>query len=154
MDAKTLQQMLQSVGLPPWAGIRDIERPGWANQVIETAWPYLDKATSDAIILSVDPILQDYCPPFLTSIRFDKFTFGSGTACVRLIFSPLLPYFPCFGAISVSLASRPNLDFDLRVVGSDITLVPGDEGKVEADIFVVWAGDPEVVLGVRTAGDS
>ncbi|KAK3271178.1 hypothetical protein CYMTET_20453 [Cymbomonas tetramitiformis] len=179
MDAKTLQQMLQSVGLPPWAGIRDIERPGWANQVIETAWPYLDKATSDAIILSVDPILQDYCPPFLTSIRFDKFTFGSvpatvegvkvydtgdegkveadifvvwagdpevvlgvrtagdsvrvpvavtelqGTACVRLIFSPLLPYFPCFGAISVSLASRPNLDFDLRVVGSDITLVPG-----------------------------
>lgn len=27
--------------------------------------------------------------------------------------------------IEISLATRPKLDFDLRVVGNDITLVPG-----------------------------
>ena len=30
----------------------------------------------------------------------------------------------------------------------------GNEGSVEADIFVVWAGNPNVVLGVRGAGRS
>jgi Ca2+-dependent lipid-binding protein len=47
------------------------------------------------------------------------------SGCVRLIFKPLLPYFPLFGAIEISLASKPEVDFDLRVIGSDITLVPG-----------------------------
>jgi len=33
MDTKSLQEVLQTMGLPPWAALRDIERPGWANQV-------------------------------------------------------------------------------------------------------------------------
>ena len=47
------------------------------------------------------------------------------TGTVRLIFKPLLPVFPLFGAIEISLASKPEVDFDLRVIGNDITLVPG-----------------------------
>ena len=37
MDAASLAQVLQTLGLPPWAALRDIERPGWANQVCHPA---------------------------------------------------------------------------------------------------------------------
>lgn len=33
MDSGSFQEVLQTLGLPPWAALRDIERPGWANQV-------------------------------------------------------------------------------------------------------------------------
>jgi len=47
------------------------------------------------------------------------------TFTLRLIFAPLLGVFPCFGALTIALMDEPQLDFDLRVVGGDVTLVPG-----------------------------
>ncbi len=44
---------------------------------------------------------------------------------LRLIFAPLIGTFPCFGALTIALVEPPELDFDLRVVGGDVTLVPG-----------------------------
>ena len=44
---------------------------------------------------------------------------------LRLIFAPLIGVFPCFGALTIALVDEPRLDFDLRVVGGDVTLVPG-----------------------------
>jgi hypothetical protein len=44
---------------------------------------------------------------------------------LRLIFAPLIGVFPCFGALTIALVDEPKLDFDLRVVGGDVTLVPG-----------------------------
>lgn len=44
---------------------------------------------------------------------------------LRLIFAPLIGVFPCFGALTIALVDEPQLDFDLRVVGGDVTLVPG-----------------------------
>ena len=40
-----------------------------------------------------------------------------------MIFAPLIGVFPCFGALTIALVEEPSLDFDLRVVGGDITLV-------------------------------
>ena len=37
------------------------------------------------------------------------------SGCVRLVFKPLLTYFPLFGAIEISLASKPQVSFDQRV---------------------------------------
>jgi hypothetical protein len=79
--------------------------------VVETIWPYLDKATADAIVVNVDPILEEYRPPVFSSIKFDKFTFGNIPATVE----------------------------GVKVYDT------GNEGSVEADIFVVWAGNPNVV---------
>lgn len=83
----------------------------YAWQVVETIWPYLDKATADAIVVNVDPILEEYRPPVFSSIKFDKFTFGNIPATVE----------------------------GVKVYDT------GNEGSVEADIFVVWAGNPNVV---------
>merc|ERR1712232_454136 len=46
-------------------------------------------------------------------------------ATVRLVLAPLVTKFPCFGSISIAMMKRPQVSFDLRVVGGDITLVPG-----------------------------
>jgi len=177
LDPEALTKVLGE--LPSWLAYRDFERAGWLNRVLVKAWPYLDKATSGVIVAALDPILDATRPAFLTSLRFERFSFGSIPAriegvkvydvegedavevdlevfwkgnpdvvlsvkaaqdavrvpvsltelqvsgTVRLTFGPLLPKFPCFGAISVALMGKPTLAFDLRVVGSDITLVPG-----------------------------
>jgi hypothetical protein len=165
--------------LPSWLAYRDFERAGWLNRVIVKAWPYLDLATSGIIVAALAPVLEATRPAFLTSLRFERFSFGSiparvegvkvydvegedaveidlevfwkgdpdvvlgvraaqdavrvpvsltelqASGTVRLTFGPLLPKFPCFGAISIALMGPPTLAFDLRVVGGDITLVPG-----------------------------
>jgi len=165
--------------LPSWLISRDFERGGWLNKVLSAAWPYLDKATSNVIVSALDPILGATRPNFLTSLQFERFSFGSVPAIIesvkvyestgegaveidlqvswagdpdvvlgvraaqdtlavpvsltevqckftlRLIFAPLIGKFPCFGALTIALTEEPEVVFDLRVVGSDITLVPG-----------------------------
>ena len=177
LDPESLTSVLGE--LPSWLAYRDFERAGWLNRVLVKAWPYLDQATSGVIVAALAPILEVTRPTFLTSLKFERFSFGSIPAriegvkvydvdgedaveidlevfwkgdpdvvlgvraaqdavrvpvsltevqvsgTVRLTFGPLLPKFPCFGAISVTLMGKPTLAFDLRVVGSDITLVPG-----------------------------
>ena len=152
---------------------------GWLNKVLSAAWPYLDKATSNVIVCALDPILRATRPSFLTSLQFERFSFGSVPAIIesvkvyeitgegaveidlqvswagdpdvvlgvraaqdtlavpvsltevqckftlRLIFAPLIGKFPCFGALTIALTEDPEVVFDLRVVGGDITLVPG-----------------------------
>jgi Ca2+-dependent lipid-binding protein len=61
-----------------------------------------------------------------------------------LIFAPLIGVFPCFGALTIALVEEPSLDFDLRVVGGDITLVPGISQPLRTYIkaligsYLVW----------------
>ena len=176
MDEEEIQEMFGE--LPSWLAFEDFERGGWINKVVSAAWPYLDEATSNVIVGALDPILQATRPNFLTTLRFERFSFGSVPARIegvkvyentgdaveidlqvfwagdpnvilgvraaqdtlavpvslteiqckftlRLIFAPLIGKFPCFGALTITLTEEPDLDFDLRVVGGDITLVPG-----------------------------
>jgi hypothetical protein len=176
-DSEDLRSFVGSV--PSSLNLNNIERAEWFNKIIAAAWPYLDEATSNVITSALDPILQTTRPTFLTSLRFESFSFGSVPATIegvkvydtqdqgaieidveifwagdpdvvlgiraaqdtlnvpvsltelqcaftlRLIFAPLIGVFPCFGALTIALVDEPSLDFDLRVVGGDITLVPG-----------------------------
>ena len=58
---------------------------------------------------------------------------------LRLIFAPLLGVFPCFGALTIALMEEPALDFDLRVVGGDVTLVPGLKAPLKQYILALIA---------------
>lgn len=44
---------------------------------------------------------------------------------VRLRFAPLLPTFPCFGAIGISLMGPPFCDFSLKLLAGDLMATPG-----------------------------
>ncbi|KAG9445632.1 hypothetical protein H6P81_011760 [Aristolochia fimbriata] len=43
----------------------------------------------------------------------------------RVSLKPLVPTFPCFSSISVSLTEKPHIDFGLKLLGGDIMSIPG-----------------------------
>ncbi|KAL6556736.1 Synaptotagmin-5 [Orobanche gracilis] len=158
----------------------------WLNQHIEKIWPYVDEAASEIIRNSVEPILEQYRPTVLASLRFSKLTLGTmapqftGVSVIdgepneiimeldlqwngnpnivldiktrvgvavpiqvknigftggfRLIFKPLVDEFPCFGAVCYSLREKRNLDFTLKVIGGDISAIPGISDALEDTI--------------------
>ncbi|RVW54173.1 Synaptotagmin-5 [Vitis vinifera] len=57
------------------------------------------------------------------------------TGVFRLIFKPMVEEFPCFGAVCYSLREKKNLDFKLKVVGGDITALPGISDAIEETIL-------------------
>ncbi|KAF3443024.1 hypothetical protein FNV43_RR16945 [Rhamnella rubrinervis] len=46
-------------------------------------------------------------------------------AAPRIVLKPLVPTFPCFASIVVSLMEKPYVDFGLKVLGGDIMAIPG-----------------------------
>ncbi|KAK2644895.1 hypothetical protein Ddye_020090 [Dipteronia dyeriana] len=151
----------------------------WLNHHLTKIWPYVDEAASELIKTSVEPILEQYRPFVLSSLKFSKFTLGTVapqftgvsiiedgsngdgvtmelemqwdanssiilavktrfgvalpvqvknigfTGVFRLIFKPLVDEFPGFGAVSYSLREKKKLDFTLKVVGGDMSTIPG-----------------------------
>lgn len=43
----------------------------------------------------------------------------------RITLKPLVPSFPCFAKIFVSLMEKPHVDFGLKVLGADLMSIPG-----------------------------
>ncbi|KAK0570768.1 hypothetical protein LWI29_006232 [Acer saccharum] len=151
----------------------------WLNHHLTKIWPYVDEAASELIKTSVEPLLEQYRPFVLSSLKFSKFTLGTVapqftgvsiiedgsngdgvtmelemqwdanssiilavktrfgvalpvqvknigfTGVFRLIFKPLVDEFPGFGAVSYSLREKKKLDFTLKVVGGDMSAIPG-----------------------------
>nr|XP_007155067.1 hypothetical protein PHAVU_003G170400g [Phaseolus vulgaris]ESW27061.1 hypothetical protein PHAVU_003G170400g [Phaseolus vulgaris] len=143
-------------------------------------------AASELIKTSVEPILEQYRPVILASLKFSKFTLGTVapqftgvsiiedggdgvtmelemqwdgnpsiildiktllgvalpvqvknigfTGVFRLIFKPLVDEFPGFGALSYSLRQKKKLDFTLKVIGGDISAIPGLYDAIEGAI--------------------
>uniref|UniRef100_A0A6N2N3K8 C2 domain-containing protein n=1 Tax=Salix viminalis TaxID=40686 RepID=A0A6N2N3K8_SALVM len=158
----------------------------WLNQHLTKLWPYVDAAASGLIKASVEPVLEQYRPFILSSLKFSKFTLGtvapqftgvsiiedggSGitmelemswdgnpsiilgiktrfgvslpvqvkdigfTGVFRLIFKPLVPEFPCFGAVCYSLRQKKKMDFTLKVIGGDISAIPGLDDAIQETI--------------------
>ncbi|RVW65296.1 Synaptotagmin-5 [Vitis vinifera] len=71
------------------------------------------------------------------------------TGVFRLIFKPMVEDFPCFGAVCYSLREKKNLDFKLKVVGGDITALPGISDAIEPWV-VIWAFRRSRLLGNNT----
>ncbi|KAK9130599.1 hypothetical protein Sjap_011086 [Stephania japonica] len=70
-----------------------------------------------SIILDIKTRLGVGLPVQIKNIGF--------TGVFRLIFKPLVEEFPCFGAVCYSLRHKKKLDFTLKVVGGDISTIPG-----------------------------
>ncbi|XP_076910844.1 synaptotagmin-3-like [Bidens hawaiensis] len=43
----------------------------------------------------------------------------------RVVLKPLVPSFPCFSNVIVSLMEKPHVDFGLKVLGGDVMSIPG-----------------------------
>ena len=62
----------------------------------------------------------------------------------RIIFGPLVPWWPSFSALTLAFVGKPNIDFNLKLIGGDITAVPyvsrllGDLIKNQLVELMVW----------------
>ncbi|XP_055822771.1 synaptotagmin-5-like [Solanum dulcamara] len=171
---------------PSWVVFSSQQKLNWLNSHLEKIWPFVDEAASELVRSSVEPILEQYRPMILASLKFSKFTLGTVppqftgisilegesegitmelemnwdgnpsiildimtyvgvalpvqvknigfTGIFRLIFRPLVDEFPCFGAVCYSLRKKKKLDFMLKVVGGDMTAIPGISDAIEGTI--------------------
>ncbi|KAF4388339.1 hypothetical protein G4B88_013176 [Cannabis sativa] len=168
MTVKDSKAILGPEFYPPWV-------LNWLNQHLKKLWPYINEATSDLIRSNVEPVLEQYRPVILSSLKFSKLTLGTvapqftgESECrgvtleleiqwdgnpnivldvktrvgvklpiqvlTKLIFKPLVDDFPCFGAVSFSLREKKNLDFTLKVIGGDLSTLPGISDAIEETI--------------------
>ncbi|GFP83317.1 synaptotagmin-5 [Phtheirospermum japonicum] len=178
MTVEDSKKLLPDQSYPSWLT--------WLNHHLDKIWPYVDEAAAEVIRNSVEPILEQYRPAILVSLKFSKLTLGTVapqftgvtiiegepdeivmeldlqwdgnpkivldiktrvgvtlpiqvknigfTGVFRLIFKPLVDEFPCFGALCYSLREKKKFDFSLKVVGGDISTIPGISDALEETI--------------------
>ncbi|XP_010533120.1 PREDICTED: synaptotagmin-5 [Tarenaya hassleriana] len=186
MTVEDSRKLLPPEFYPSWVVFSERQKLTWLNQHLTKIWPYVDEAASELIKASVEPVLEQYRPVILASLKFSKLTLGTVapqftgvqiieggedgmtmeldmqwdgnpsiilnvktlvgvslpiqvknigfTGVFRLIFKPLVDEFPCFGAVCFSLREKRNLDFKLKVIGGDVTAVPGISDAIEETI--------------------
>ncbi|KAM0061477.1 putative C2 domain, synaptotagmin-like mitochondrial-lipid-binding domain, C2 domain superfamily [Helianthus debilis subsp. tardiflorus] len=186
MTVADSRKLLPGEYYPPWVVFAKRQKLNWLNDMMNKIWPYVDEAASDLIRSSVEPILEQYKPMVLSSLKFSKLTLGTVapqftgisvdegdpgeitmelemqwdgnpnvvldivtkvgvalpiqvkniafTGLFRLIFKPLVDEFPCFGAVLFSLREKKQLDFTLKVIGGDLSALPGVSEAIEETI--------------------
>ncbi|XP_024962614.1 synaptotagmin-4-like isoform X1 [Cynara cardunculus var. scolymus] len=193
MTVADSRKLLPGEYYPPWVVFAKRQKLSysklqlnWLNLQLNKIWPYVDEAASDLIRSSVEPILEQYKPIILSSMKFSKLTLGTVapqftgvsvnegdpgeitmelemqwdgnpnvvldiltrvgvalpiqvkniafTGLFRLIFKPLVAEFPCFGAVLFSLREKKQLDFTLKVIGGDLSALPGVSEAIEETI--------------------
>ncbi|KAH1107754.1 hypothetical protein J1N35_011522 [Gossypium stocksii] len=186
MTVEDSRKILPAEFYPSWVVFSQRQKLTWLNQHLRKIWPYVNEAASDLIKASVEPVLEQYRPVLLSSLKFSRFTLGTVapqftgvsivedgadsvtmelemqwdansnivlaiktylgvslpvqvkdvgfTGVFRLIFKPLVNEFPCFGAVCYSLRKKKKLDFTLKVIGGDISTIPGLADAIESTI--------------------
>ncbi|RDY02218.1 Synaptotagmin-5, partial [Mucuna pruriens] len=107
---------------PQFTGVSIIEDGGdGVTMELEMQWD-----GNPSIILDIKTLLGVALPVQVKNIGF--------TGVFRLIFKPLVDEFPGFGAVSYSLRQKKKLDFTLKVIGGDISAIPGLYDAIEGAI--------------------
>ncbi|KAM0914691.1 hypothetical protein ACQ4PT_011341 [Festuca glaucescens] len=120
--ALTFSKLTLGTVAPQFTGISIIEsnEEGIVME-LEMNWD-----ANPSIILDVKTRLGVALPIQVKDIGF--------TGVFRLIFRPLVEELPCFGAVCFSLRKKKKLDFKLKVIGGDISAIPGISAALEDTI--------------------
>ncbi|KAL9313270.1 hypothetical protein ACSQ67_018722 [Phaseolus vulgaris] len=130
---------------PQFTGVTIVEEdsgPDGVTMDIEMQWDgnpniVLDIKTRVGVVLPVQLRLlsvSSICILFMTN-KVDYATQSvkniGFTGVFRLIFKPLVNEFPGFGAVCFSLKEKKDLDFTLKVIGGDLSALPGISDAIE-----------------------
>lgn len=62
---------------PEWISFPEFEQVKWLNKQLSKMWPFVADAAEMVIKESVEPLLEDYRPPGITSLKFSKLSLGN-----------------------------------------------------------------------------
>ncbi|XP_034223928.1 synaptotagmin-5-like isoform X2 [Prunus dulcis] len=77
MTVEDSRKLLPSEYYPSWVVFSHRQKLMWLNLHLQKIWPYVNEAASELIKTSVEPILEQYRPMILSSLKFSKFTLGT-----------------------------------------------------------------------------
>ncbi|PIN06541.1 hypothetical protein CDL12_20913 [Handroanthus impetiginosus] len=63
--------------LPEWISFPVFEQVKWLNKQLGKLWPFVAEAAEAVVKESVEPLLEEYRPPGITSMKFSKFSLGT-----------------------------------------------------------------------------
>ncbi|CAN6307276.1 unnamed protein product [Urochloa humidicola] len=63
--------------LPQWISFPEYEQVKWLNKQLSKLWPFIEEAATMVIRDSVEPLLDDYRPPGISSLKFSKLSLGT-----------------------------------------------------------------------------
>ncbi|KNA19130.1 hypothetical protein SOVF_064340, partial [Spinacia oleracea] len=119
LASMTFKKLTLGTVAPQFTGICIIDSdPGEIIMEMEVQWD-----GNPNIVLDVKTHVGVALPIQVKNIGF--------TGLFRIIFKPLVDEFPCFGAVSYSLRKKKDLDFTLKVIGGDMSIVPGLSDSID-----------------------
>ncbi|XP_054792574.1 synaptotagmin-4-like isoform X1 [Prosopis cineraria] len=124
LDSLTFSKLTLGTVAPQFTGIAILEEESGPDKVtmeLEMKWD-----GNPNIVLDINTHIGVALPVQVKDIAF--------TGVFRLIFSPLVDEFPAFGAVCYSLFQKKDLDFTLKVIGGDISSIPGVADAIEETI--------------------
>ncbi|AES80016.2 putative C2 domain, calcium-dependent lipid-binding transcriptional regulator, plant [Medicago truncatula] len=63
--------------LPEWISFPVYEQVKWLNKQLSKLWPFVADAATMVIRESVEPLLEEYRPPGISSLKFSKLSLGT-----------------------------------------------------------------------------
>lgn len=107
---------------PQFTGVSIIENDdSGVTMELEVQWD-----GNPNIVLDIQTALGVSLPIQVKNVAF--------TGVFRLVFKPLVDVLPCFGAVSYSLREKKKLDYTLKIVGGELSSIPGVSDAIEDTI--------------------
>ncbi|KAJ4951037.1 hypothetical protein NE237_027869 [Protea cynaroides] len=77
MTVQDSRKILPAEFYPSWVVFSQRQKLTWLNLQLTKIWPYVNEAASELIRANVEPVLEEYRPVILASLKFSKLTLGT-----------------------------------------------------------------------------
>ncbi|KAH9299568.1 hypothetical protein KI387_031250, partial [Taxus chinensis] len=71
------KRILPKDSFPPWVVFSNHQKLSWLNHQMAKVWPFVNEAASELIKETIEPIIEQYKPYILASLKFSTFTLGT-----------------------------------------------------------------------------
>ncbi|CAI5513326.1 unnamed protein product [Closterium sp. Naga37s-1] len=106
---------------PTWVKFTEYDDADWVTRMLSELWPHINKATSQVVRETMEPILEANRPSIVSSMTFHKFELGKDRE------------------------KAPHVE------GIKLHKTGADKDQVIMDLLIYWQSDASIVLNIKTA---
>ncbi|KAH1199628.1 Synaptotagmin-4 [Glycine max] len=147
---------------PEWISFPVYEQVKWLNKQLSKLWPFVADAATLVIRESVEPILEEYRPAGISSLKFSKLSLGNVAPKIEAAAGPYLyggsrspgstwQQHCCKTLVTTtcSIQQGQRKENCLQDENAGIRVQSLNKGQIIMDIDFRWGGDPNIVLAVE-----